>query len=107
MLRSGLYKSEQDGNVFDYYKIIIEVKETEKSFVFTLIEFDTQYGATQMENLFQRRWNEEAREYIPNKRKVTIKKDKGGHAIRIWGEDNFTFYPYQAGVPFYFELVEW
>lgn len=94
MLKSGLYKAEQDGNIFNYYKIIMEVKETEKSYTFNLIEFDRRYGATQMDDFFRK------------SKKVIIRKNKGGHAIRIWGEDNFTFYPYQAGVPFYFELIK-
>lgn len=26
--------------------------------------------------------------------------------MRVWGEDNFTFYPYQVGTPYYFRLEE-
>lgn len=94
MLKAGLYKAENNDGIFDQYKIVMDVKETEKSYTFNLIEFDTRYSATQMEDLFR------------NKKKVIIKKNRGGHAMRVWDDESFTFYPYQAGVPFYFELIK-
>lgn len=33
MLRPGRYKSEHDGNVFQAYRYVMEVKETAKSYV--------------------------------------------------------------------------
>ena len=92
MLKQGTYIAEHDEGIFDKYKILIDVKETEKSYRFILIEFQSRYSATQMEDFF-RKSNE-----------VTIRKDRGGHAIRVWDNESFTFYPYQAGVPFYFKL---
>lgn len=94
MLKAGLYKAENNDGIFDQYKIVMDVKETEKSYTFNLIEFDTRYSATQMEDLFRA------------KKKVIIKKNRGGHAMRVWDDESFTFYPYQAGVPFYFELIK-
>lgn len=94
MLKTGLYKAENNDGIFDQYKIVMEVKETEKSYTFNLIEFDTRFSATQMEDLFR------------DKKKVIIKKNRGGHAMRVWDDESFTFYPYQAGVPFYFELIK-
>ena len=94
MLKAGLYKAENNDGIFDQYKIVMNVKETEKSYTFNLIEFDTRYSATQMEDLFR------------DKKKVIIKKHRGGHAMRVWDDESFTFYPYQAGVPFYFELIK-
>ena len=94
MLKAGLYKAENNDGIFDQYKIVMDVKETEKSYTFNLIEFDTRYSATQMEDLFR------------DKKKVIIKKNRGGHAMRVWDDESFTFYPYQAGVPFYFELIK-
>lgn len=94
MLKAGLYKTENNDGIFDQYKIVMDVKETEKSYTFNLIEFDTRYSATQMEDLFR------------DKQKVIIKKNRGGHAMRVWDDESFTFYPYQAGVPFYFELIK-
>ena len=94
MLKAGLYKTENNDGIFDQYKIVMDVKETEKSYTFNLIEFDTRYSATQMEDLFR------------DSKKVIIRKDRGGHAMRVWDDESFTFYPYQAGVPFYFELIK-
>lgn len=94
MLKAGLYKAENNDGIFDQYKIVMDVKEMEKSYTFNLIEFDTRYSATQMEDLFR------------DKKKVIIKKNRGGHAMRVWDDESFTFYPYQAGVPFYFELIK-
>lgn len=94
MLKTGLYKAEHNDGIFDQYKIVMDVKETEKSYTFNLVEFDTRYSATQMEDLFR------------DSKKVIIRKNRGGHAIRVWDDESFTFYPYQAGVPFYFKLIK-
>lgn len=94
MLKAGLYKAEHNDGIFDQYKIVIDVKETEKSYTFNLVEFDTRYSATQMEDLFR------------DSKKVIIRKNRGGHAMRVWDDESFTFYPYQAGVPFYFKLIK-
>lgn len=94
MLKTGLYKAEHNDGIFDQYKIVMDVKETEKSYTFNLVEFDTRYSATQMEDLFR------------DSKKVIIRKDRGGHAMRVWDDESFTFYPYQAGVPFYFKLIK-
>ena len=94
MLKNGMYKAEHDEGMFDRYKIVMNVKETEKSYIFELVEFDSRYGATQIETLFAK-----------SKRFVLTKK-KGGHSVQVWSDHDFTFYPYQAGVPLYFERVE-
>lgn len=94
MLKTGLYKAEHNDGIFDQYKIVMDVKETEKSYTFNLVEFDTRYSATQMEDLFR------------DSKKVIIRKNRGGHAMRVWDDESFTFYPYQAGVPFYFKLIK-
>ena len=92
MLRQGLYVAENDENIWNAYRIEMQVKETEKSYIFELVSFKSRYGASQMEDFFRK------------SKKVKKKKNKGGHAMRVWGEDNFTFYPYQAGVPYFFRL---
>lgn len=92
MLKQGTYIAENNEGIFDQYKILLYAKETEKSYRFVLIDFQSRYSATQIEDLFR------------NSREVTIRKDRGGHAIRVWDNESFTFYPYQAGVPFYFKL---
>lgn len=92
MLRQGLYVAENDDTIWNAYTIEMRVKETEKSYIFELVNFKSRYGASQMEDFFRK------------SKKVTLRKNKGGHAMRVWGEDNFTFYPYQAGVPYFFRL---
>ena len=36
MLRPGIYVAENDDSIYDQYKITMEVKETEKSYIFRL-----------------------------------------------------------------------
>lgn len=36
--------------------------------------------------------------------RIVLPKDKPcRHAMRVWSDHDFTIYPFQAGVPFYFE----
>ncbi len=72
----------------------MSVKETEKSFIFELLSFNSRYAGAHIEMLFAK------------SKKVIINKNKGGHAMRIWEDNCFTFYPYQAGVPYMFYLQE-
>lgn len=90
----GMYEAENNDSYLDRYRIKLSVHETEKSYVLQLIEFDSRYGAGQMETLFSK------------SKRVVLRKNKGRHAMRIWSEDDFTFYPYQAGVPFYFRKIK-
>lgn len=92
MLKPGIYVAKNDENIWDSYMIRMEVKETEKSYVFKLVDFQSRYSAAHIEMLFEK------------SNKFILRKNKGGHAMRIWGDDNFTFYPYQAGIPYFFEL---
>ena len=94
MLKTGLYVSKNDEGIFDAYTIKMKVRETEKSYVFELVSFDSQYSGVHMETLFKK------------SKRVLLRKNKGGHAIRVWGDDNFTFYPYQAGTPYFFKITE-
>ncbi len=94
MLKVGSYKAKHDDRVIDRYKILMNVKETEKSYIFELVEFNSRYSATQIETLFEK------------SKRFVLNKKSGGHAMRVWSDHDFTFYPYQAGVPFHFEKVE-
>ena len=81
MLKPGIYKCEPDGA---RGVVTIRVKETEKSYVFTLIDM-----------LFAK----SGRAVIP--------RDKPSpHAIPWKGDGWFTIYPYRAGIPFLFNLAE-
>lgn len=94
MLTNGLYKAEHHEGLFDDYEIVMKVKETEKSFCFTLESFDSRYCAQHIEMLFAK------------SNHVIVRKKGGGHAIRIWSNKDFTLYPYQAGIPYYFQLMQ-
>lgn len=94
MLKPGIYLAENNDSIFDEYKITMEVKETEKSYIFQLVEFKSRYSAAHIEMLFKK------------SKRVVIRKYKGGHAMRIWSDEDFTFYPYQAGIPYWFKRVE-
>lgn len=96
MLKPGLYVAENnDGTYLDRYRIVMEVKETEKSYCFKIVEYDNRYGYNHIAIMFK------------GKERKTIRKDKpSGHAMRVWGDDSFTIYPFQAGIPFYFRLEE-
>lgn len=94
MLKPGIYLAENDESIWDSYKITMEVKETEKSYIFRLVEFKSRYSGAHIEMLFK------------NSKRVVIRKDKGGHGICIWSDSDFTLYPYQAGIPYWFKRIE-
>lgn len=90
MLLPGRYKAENDDDFLSHYSIIMDVKETDKSYIFQLVEFKSRYSAVHIEQLFEK------------SKRVVIRKSRGGHAMRVWGDNTFTFYPFQAGIPYYF-----
>ncbi len=91
---NGIYEADNNDSFLDQYRIRLQVHETKQSYVLQLIEFDSRYGAGQIESLF-----------VKSKR-VVLRKNKSGHAMKIWSDDDFTLYPYQAGVPFYFTKIK-
>lgn len=94
MLKQGIYKAENGDSILDSYEIVMEVKETEKSFIFKLIKLESRYSADHIRLLFSK------------SNKVILRKQNSGHAMRTWKDDTFTIYPYQAGIPYYFKLIE-
>ena len=93
MLKPGVYIAKNDENIWDSYTIRMNVRETEKSYILELVDFQSRYSGGHIKMLFSK------------SNKVVLRKNRGGHAMRIWGDDNFTFYPYQAGIPYFFELL--
>ena len=71
----------------------MDVKETDKSYIMQLVEFNSRYSASHISLLFSK------------SKRVVLSKKKGGFAIRSWSDDSFTFYPFQAGTPYYFEKL--
>ncbi len=90
MSLSGRYKAENNDDILSHYYIVMDVKETDKSYIFILVELESRYSASHMQQLFSK------------SNRVVIRKKRGGHAIRIWSDGSFTLYPFQAGIPFYF-----
>ena len=93
---SGRYVATQD-NGYDWmnrYKITINLKETDNFIIIEKVEMIGRYLPGQIEMLFQ------------NGDKVVINKKKSRHAIRRWNNHSFTIYPFQSGIPFYFELIK-
>jgi len=91
MLQPGRYVAEQEGDIFHAYKYVMEVKETEKSYIFKLLEKHNRYADGQLETMFG------------GKDRIVLPKNKPSrHSMRVWNEQEFTIYPFQVGVPFYF-----
>ena len=88
---SGRYVAENREGTFSAYRIVMDVKESEKSYIMQLVAFKSRYSASHISHLFSK------------SKRVVLNKARGGHAIRKWGDGSFTFYPFQAGIPFYFE----
>ena len=93
MLKPGLYLSKNNESGWGSYKITMEVKETEKSFIFCLVELKSRCGGDHIKRLFH------------NSKRVVIRKNRGGHGMRVWSDEDFTIYPYQAGTPYWFQRV--
>lgn len=34
-----------------------------------------------------------------------IKKEKSQHSMNVWSDNDFTIYPFRAGIPFHFEKI--
>ena len=94
MLKSGIYIAENNDNFLDSYRVAMGVKETEKAYVFRLVDFQSRYSAADIEYLFRK------------SKRVVIRKAKSHHAMRIWSDEDFTIYPFQTGIPYYFERAK-
>lgn len=93
-MKTGVYRAENTDSIWDSFDITMNVKETEKSFIFELLSFNSRYAGTHIEMLFAK------------SKKVNLNKRKSGHAVCVWDDKSFTFYPYQAGIPYLFYLQE-
>jgi hypothetical protein len=94
MLKKGFYIAEKDDDTFGCYRIVLEVKETEKSYILKMKEYSNRYSYDHVEVMFK------------GKEKEIIPKGKGRHAVNVWSDHDFTIYPFRAGIPFYFTLME-
>lgn len=95
MLKQGLYHARHEANPehpdpCNDYHIVLRVRETPKAFHLQLVELHARYAATQIQDLFR------------EKDCCCVRKDGSKHALSVWDDGSFTFYPYRVGVPFYF-----
>lgn len=77
--------------------IKIKVSETDKAYLLELLENTTRYDYDQFIRLFD------------TSTKARINKTNHGgtrHAIKVWSDNDFTIYPYQSGIPFWFTRVK-
>ena len=94
-LKSGVYKCTIDSDYpWKKGEVIIVLSVTEKTYTLTLVRNTVRYCAPQIDDMFR------------DKKTIRINKKYSPHAFNIWGEDNFTLYPYRVGVPYYFKMVE-
>lgn len=94
MLVSGKYRLRSGDDWWNRFEMTLSVKETKASYILTMLESSGRFIPSQIEMLFKK------------SSKVILRKNKGGHPIEA-GSDNtwFVIYPFQAGIPFLFELV--
>lgn len=82
----GRYLAENKDDFLKAYHIVMDVKETDKSYIMQLIEFNSRYSASHISLLFSK------------SKRVLLSKKRGGFSIKNWGDNTFTFYPFQAGI---------
>lgn len=91
-MKSALYRYVDDG-IPGGGHITIKVSETDKSYIFVLVENTCRYDPCRITSLFK------------NSNKAIIKKDNGKHAVRTC-DDFLVIYPYRDGIPYLFEYIE-
>ena len=78
----GRYLAENKDDFLSAYHIVVDVKETDKSYIMQLVEFNSRYSASHISLLFSK------------SKRVLLSKKKGGFSIKNWGDNTFTFYPF-------------
>lgn len=90
-MKNGFYKYTDDDITGDGY-VMIEVSETNKSYIFKLIENTSRHDIWRILSLFNKNG------------KAIIAKKGSGHPIRECGI-GFAIYPYQDGIPYFFNYI--
>ena len=90
---NGLYQCTKNWQGNNEYDIKVRVKETEKSYSMQLVENNSRYSPGHIDRLFSK------------KDKIMIKKEKSQHSMNVWSDNDFTIYPFRAGIPFHFEKI--
>ena len=95
MLKPGVYMwVSKDRGIFGGY-VKIRFKETEKSFILTLMENACRFGAPHIDDLFR------------NTDRLVIRKSGSQHALNVCDafDDWFCLYPWRCGEPYAFQKV--
>lgn len=92
-MKDGRYVCKLNWRQEDVYDITVDAKETEDSYIFTLVQDNSRFPDGHMKVLFDK------------KNRAIVKKKGGRHAV-VNREDWFVIYPDRNGVPFLFELTE-
>lgn len=90
---NGIYKYEDTNDFRNDGKIVLQLKESEKSYNFQLVVNTMRYSPAHIDMMFSK------------SDKARVPKANSPHAINF-GEDYFVIYPYRAGIPFLFDLVK-
>ncbi len=95
MLISGKYRLVNGDDWWNRFEMTMSVRETKVSFILTKLDINGGFIPGQIEMLFSK------------SDRLLIRKGKSRHPIES-GSDNtwFVIYPFQAGIPFLFELME-
>lgn len=95
MLVSGKYRLVSGDNWWNRFEMTLSVKETKSSFILVKLEANGRFIPGQIEMLFS------------EMDRVVIRKRKSRHPVEVGNDNNwFVIYPFQAGIPFLFELME-
>ena len=70
----GRYLAENKDDFLSAYHIVVDVNETDKSYIMQLVEFNSRYSASHISLLFSK------------SKRVLLSKKKGGFAIKNWGD---------------------
>ena len=88
----GLYRAVDEYEGFD---ITLNIKETEKSYVFQLIENKSRFSPARFDMMFKK------------SNKIYIQKMRSSHAIIEHDNgDCFVIYPYRHGIPYLFNKLQ-
>lgn len=94
MIQNGIYRYAHEG--MGGGVVEMEVKETPTAFTFRLLKNTCRYSPAHVDMLFAK------------SDKAVVRKHGSRHAMRFSSafDDYFVIYPFQAGIPFLFELVK-
>lgn len=93
-MRDGLYRYIDKDNATNRGEYIIKLHETSISYVFEKIKNDMRFSPAHLDMMFKSSGG------------VAVNKTRSPHAINTVGDDWFCIYPYRAGIPYVFELME-